>query len=129
MLEVVHASLITAKLPISYWGEAITSATYLIRVPSSPINFQTPLQDLTNAVVAPTATSLPPRVFGCVAFVHLHKHQCTKLTSHALQCVFVGYALHKKGYRCYHPPTRRMFITMDVVFHEDSMYFSSESEL
>ena len=22
-----------------------------------------------------------------------------------------------------HPPTRRMFITMDVVFHEDSMYF------
>ncbi|RVW18084.1 Retrovirus-related Pol polyprotein from transposon RE2 [Vitis vinifera] len=28
-----------------------------------------------------------------------------------------------------HPPTRRMFITMDVVFHEDSMYFSSESEL
>ena len=64
-----------------------------------------------------------------MAFVHLHKHQRTKLTSHALQCVFVGYALHKKGYRCYHPPTRRMFITMDVVFHEDSMYFSFESEL
>ena len=26
------------------------------------------------------------------------------------------------------PPTRRMFITMDVVFHEDLMYFSSDSE-
>ncbi|RVX08193.1 Retrovirus-related Pol polyprotein from transposon TNT 1-94 [Vitis vinifera] len=78
---------------------------------------------------APTVPNLPPRVFGCVAFVHLHKHQRTKLTSHALQCVFVGYALHKKGYRCYHPPTRQMYITMDVVFHEDSMYFSSESEL
>ncbi|RVW91751.1 Retrovirus-related Pol polyprotein from transposon TNT 1-94 [Vitis vinifera] len=64
-----------------------------------------------------------------MAFVHLHKHQRTKLTAHALQCVFVGYALHKKGYRCYHPPTRQMYITMDVVFHEDSMYFSSESEL
>ncbi|RVW78573.1 Retrovirus-related Pol polyprotein from transposon TNT 1-94 [Vitis vinifera] len=130
LLEVVRVSLIAAKTPISYWGEAITSATYLInRVPSSSINFQTPLQALTNAVVAPTVPNLPPRVFGCVAFVHLHKHQCTKLTSHALQCVFVGYALHKKGYRCYHPPTRQMYITMDVVFHEDSMYFSSESEL
>ena len=64
-----------------------------------------------------------------MAFVHLHKHQRTKLTSRALQCVFVGYASHKKGYRCYHPPTRRMFITMDVVFHEDSMYFSFESKL
>ncbi|KAL6315435.1 hypothetical protein AAG906_000550 [Vitis piasezkii] len=130
LLEVVRASLIAAKTPISYWGEAITSATYLInRVPSSSINFQTPLQALTNVVVAPTVPNLPPRVFGCVAFVYLHKHQRTKLTSHALQCVFVGYALHKKGYRCYHPPTRQMYITMDVVFHEDSMYFSSEFEL
>ncbi|RVW99769.1 Retrovirus-related Pol polyprotein from transposon TNT 1-94 [Vitis vinifera] len=130
LLEVVRASLIAAKTPISYWGEAITSAVYLINwVPSSSINFQTPLQALTNAVVAPTVPNLPPRVFGCVTFVHLHKHQRTKLTSHALQCVFVGYALHKKGYRCYHPPTRQMYITMDVVFHEDSMYFSSESEL
>ncbi|KAL6326105.1 hypothetical protein AAG906_000980 [Vitis piasezkii] len=95
--KVVRASLIAAKTPISYWGEAITSAAYLInRVPSSSINFQTPLQALTNAVVAPTVPNLPPRVFGCVAFVHLHKHQRTKLTSHALQCVFVGYALHKR---------------------------------
>ena len=46
-----------------------------------------------------------------------------------MQCVFVGYALHKNGYRCYHPPTQRMFITMDVMFHEDLMYFSFESEL
>ncbi|WJZ80142.1 hypothetical protein VitviT2T_000079 [Vitis vinifera] len=130
LLEVVRASLIAAKTPISYWGEAITSAAYLInRVPSSSINFQTPLQALTNVVVAPIVPNLPPRVFGCVAFVHLRKHQRTKLTSHALQCVFVGYALHKKGYRCYHPPTRQMYITMDVVFHKDSMYFSSESEL
>ena len=130
LLEVVYASLIAAKILISYWGETITSVAYLInRVPFSSIKFQTPLQALSNVVVAPTVPNLPPRVFGCVAFVHLHKHQCTKLTSRALQCVFVGYALHKKGYRCYHPPTRRMFITMDVVFHEDSMYFSSESEL
>ena len=99
------------------------------RVSSSSINFQTPLQALTNVVVAPTVPNLPPRVFGCVAFVHLHKHQRTKLTSHELQCVFVGYALHKNGYRCYHPPTQRMFITMDVMFHEDLMYFSFESEL
>nr|CAN79066.1 hypothetical protein VITISV_019693 [Vitis vinifera] len=110
-------------------GVAERKNRHLLEVSSSSINFQTPLQALTNAVVAPTIPNLPPRVFGCVTFVHLHKHQCTKLTSHALQCVFVGYALHKKGYRCYHPPTRQMYITMDVVFHEDSMYFSSESKL
>ncbi|RVW22827.1 Retrovirus-related Pol polyprotein from transposon RE1 [Vitis vinifera] len=30
LLEVVRASLIAAKIPISYWGEAVTSAVYLI---------------------------------------------------------------------------------------------------
>ncbi|RVW78470.1 Retrovirus-related Pol polyprotein from transposon RE1 [Vitis vinifera] len=63
LLGVVRASLIATKTPISYWGEAITSAAYLInRVPSNSINFQTPLQALTNAVVAPTIPNLPPRV-------------------------------------------------------------------
>ena len=75
LLEVVRASLIAAKTPTSYWEEAITSAAYLInRVPSNSINFQTPLQALTNVVVSLTVPNLPPRVFGCVAFVHLHKH-------------------------------------------------------
>ena len=112
-------------MPLSYWGEALTSAAYLInRVPSSTINFKTPFQTLTDAVVAPAVSNLTPHVFGCVVFVHLHKHQRTKLTPQALRCVFVGYATHQKGYRCYHPPTRRLFVTMDVVFHEDTMYFS-----
>ena len=45
LLKVVRASLIAAKTLISYWGEAITSAVYLInRVPYSSIDFQTPLQ-------------------------------------------------------------------------------------
>ncbi|MCH99345.1 myosin-16-like, partial [Trifolium medium] len=117
-------------MPLSYWGEALTSAVYLInRVPSSTLDFQTPLQVLVEAVIAPSVPNLTPRVFGCVAYVHLHKHQRSKLAPRALRCVFLGYAAHQKGYRCYHPPSKRMFITLDVVFHEDSMYFSSESDL
>ena len=30
LLEVVRASLIEAHMPLSYWGHALTSATYLI---------------------------------------------------------------------------------------------------
>ena len=43
--------------------------------------------------------------------------------------MFLGYGMHQKGYRYYHPPTQHMFITMDAVFHDKLMYFSSESEL
>ncbi|KAL6332535.1 hypothetical protein AAG906_008955 [Vitis piasezkii] len=43
-------------------GEAITSRILDQSVPSRSINFQTPLQALTNALVAPTVPNLPPRV-------------------------------------------------------------------
>ena len=120
LLEVVRASLIEAHMPLSYWGHALTSTTYLInRVPSSTIDFRTPSQALIEAIVAPVGLNLPPHVVGCVAFVHLHKRQRNKLTPRALRCVFLGYAAYQKGYRCYHPPSKQMFVTMDVVFHED----------
>ena len=130
LLKVVCASLIEAHMPLSYWGHALTYAAYLInRVPFNTIDFRTPSQALIEEIVAPVGPNLPPHVFGCVAFVHLHKRQRNKLTPRALRCVFLGYAAYQKGYRCYHPPSKQMFVTMDAVFHEDSMYFSSKPEL
>ncbi|KAK3001020.1 hypothetical protein RJ639_020680 [Escallonia herrerae] len=47
LLEVVRASLIEAHLPLSYWGEALISAAYLINwVPSRTIDYQTPSQSV-----------------------------------------------------------------------------------
>ncbi|KAK2993896.1 hypothetical protein RJ640_012770 [Escallonia rubra] len=61
LLEVVRASLIEAHLPLSYWGEALISAAYLInRVPSRTIDYQTPSQALVEAIVAPVLSNLPP---------------------------------------------------------------------
>jgi hypothetical protein len=68
---------------------------------------------------------LPPRVFGCVAYVHLHKNQRTKLDPCALRCLFLGYAVHQKGYRCYDPSNSRFYVTMDVTFLESEPFFSA----
>ena len=124
LLEVVRASLFGAHMPTSYWGEALNVAAYLInRVPSSSLNFRTPFEVLHSTVTAPTAPNLSPRIFGCVAFVHLPKPLRDKLEPRALRCVFVGYASLQKGYHCYHPPSRKMYVTLDVVFHENDMYY------
>ncbi|KAI5339294.1 hypothetical protein L3X38_018566 [Prunus dulcis] len=114
-----------AQMPRSFWGEAVCSAAYLInRVPSSVLNFQTPLQALRQFCALHSTPNLEPRVFGCVTFVHLYTHQRNKLEPRALKCVFIGYAQHQKGYHYYHPPTQKPYITMDVVFREEEIYFS-----
>jgi hypothetical protein len=126
LLEVVRASLFEAHMSTKYWGEAITAATYLInRIPSSTLGFHTPLSVLHKTICSPAVSHLQLRVFGCTAFVHLHKPLRNKLEPRALKCIFVGYAQHQKGYRCYHPPTQKLYVTLDVVFHENIMYYSA----
>ena len=94
-------------------------------MPSNSLQFETPFNVLHQALSAPSVPNLPPKVCGCVAFVHLHKPLRHKLEPQALRCVFVGYALHQKGYRCYHPTSRKEYVTLDVVFHEEEMYYSA----
>ena len=72
LLEVVRASLMQVHMPLYYWGEALTSASYLInRTLSSSLGFQTPFQVLNEAIMSPNVPNLPAHVLGCVSFVHL----------------------------------------------------------
>ncbi|KAJ9539522.1 hypothetical protein OSB04_032255 [Centaurea solstitialis] len=127
LLEVVRASLFDMKVPREYWGEAVRSAAYLInRTPSRVIDFQTPIQKLHRLVSAPMSPNLEPRVFGCTSYVH---QNTGKLEPRAVKCVFLGYADHKKGYRCYDPKEQKMHVTRDVVFHENTPFFGQECSL
>ena len=117
LLETARSLLIGADVPRSSSDVALQIATYLInRMSSKVLNFITPLQVLAIFVPLPSVLVLPSRVFGCVAFVHLHKNQRTKFDPCVLCCVFMGYGLHQKWYRCYHPHSRRMYTTMDFTF-------------
>ncbi|RDY07855.1 hypothetical protein CR513_07971, partial [Mucuna pruriens] len=62
---------------------------------------------------SPLMLSLPSPVFGCVAFVHSHNPPRGKLDPTAVKCVFIGYLLNKKGFKCYHPLSRQFFVSMD----------------
>ena len=104
----------------------MATAVYLInRMPAKILHFKTPLQILSTHLSLPSLLMLPPRIFGCVAFVHLHKNQRTKLDPCAIRCLFLGYGLHKKGFRCYDPNTHRTYITMDVTFLESENFYPS----
>ena len=101
----------------------------LNQLPSKVLGFQTPLQALPAHTPLPMVLMLPPRVFGCIAYVYLHKNQWTKLDLCARRCLFLGYAFHKKGYRCYDPTSNHTYVSMDVTFMKTETFFPSNSPL
>ena len=40
-----------------------------------------------------------------------------------MKCVFIGYSLTQKGYKCYYPSNKQTFISIDVTFHENQPFY------
>ena len=66
---------------------------------------------------------IPPRVFGCVCFVHIFTPGQDKLSTKATKCVFLGYSRLQQDYCCYSPNIHRYFVFADVTFFENSSMF------
>jgi len=120
LLEVTRSLMLATNVPKQFWEEAVLSATYLInKMPSSVLNFNTPHAVLqttypTNKIL----TSIPLKVFGCLAFVHNLDPHHSKLDPKSIKSIFLRYSPHQKGYNCYSPTTRKFYHTMDVTFFE-----------
>ena len=119
--------MFTMHVPKYLWGEAILTASHLInRMLSKILQFQNPMSVLLQTFpMFHFFSSVPLRIFGCTAFVHVHSQNRSKLDPKATKCVFVGYSSTQRGYKCYSPSLRRMFVSMDVTFHETQPYFPS----
>lgn len=110
LLNTTRALLFHHNVPKHYWGEVVLTAAYIINPTlNSDIN---------------TTKNLTPRIFGCTSFVHVHSNNRGKLDPRAVKCVFVGYSSTQKGYKCYHPPTKKLFVLADVTFAEEKPYFA-----
>ncbi|MFS7951094.1 putative RNA-directed DNA polymerase [Helianthus anomalus] len=127
LLEITRALLIESQVLKSFWPEALATATYLInRLPTKALNLKTPLKALSDFTELPPTLTLEPRVFGCSAFVHLPKTDRGKLGPCAEKCVFLGYGINQKGYRCYSPKRRHMYTTMDCDFLETEFFYTTQ---
>lgn len=63
-----------------------------------------------------------------MCFIRVPKVNRSKFDPKALKCVFLGYATNQKGYKCYDPASRKLFVSHDVTFFESiSFFFPSQS--
>ncbi|RVW35033.1 Retrovirus-related Pol polyprotein from transposon TNT 1-94 [Vitis vinifera] len=125
LMEVARSLMIASNVPKQLWGEAILTTTYLInRMPSRILQFKTPCQILLAAYpFARIISSILVKVFGCTAFVHIHKSQRRKLDPTATKCIFLGYSPNQKRYKCYSPTTKKFYTSMDVTFFENQPFY------
>lgn len=113
------------NVPKTFWFEAVLIVSYIInRMPSQVLASQSPISILCSDS---HLFLIPPKIFGCVCFVHTQQRDITKLDPKAVKCVFLVYPSSKKWYKCYHPNTGKNFVSMDVTFFELVPFFSSSS--
>jgi hypothetical protein len=109
---------LSAKLPKSFWGEAMKTAVDLINLSSSvPLNC-----DFSQRVWTGKDVSFEHlRVFGCMAFVHVPRDERSKLDSKVKQCIFLGYGHEEFGYRLWDPVFKKIIRSRDVFFEDQTI--------
>ena len=130
IVDKARTLLIHAHAPMNLWGFSIMTAVHLInRLPSKTLGLLSPITILENLYPnIKLQTGLPNRVFGCVAYVHNPTHKHNKWSHKALKCVFLGYSTTQKGYKVYHPITRKHLVSKDVVFDENTPFYMSANK-
>jgi len=105
-------------LPHTFWLEAIMCASYVLnRCPTKALKFVTPYESWHGRKL-----SVPHlRVFGCLAYALVPAQHRRKLDDKVIKCIFVGYSAESKGYRLYHPQSKHILVSWDVVFVEDAV--------
>ena len=116
--EGVASLLSDSHLPSKFWGEALSCFLHTLnRSPSSAVTGKTPFEAFYGQ--KPSVSHL--RVFGCRAYAHVQRDKRTSFQPKSRKCIFLGYPVDYKGWKCWDPMTNQVFISRDVHFVETEM--------
>ena len=116
LLENVWRLLSNAGLAKSFWAEALTYASHLIkRFSLSAIGGKIPME-VWSEKAAQDYDMLT--IFGCPAYYHIKED---KLDPQAKKTVFLSLKKGVKGYKRWDPNDKKIVVSSDVTFDEASM--------
>ena len=90
LVEMTRCMLKFKKISKGFWGEAITTATYILnRCPTKALVDRTPFEAYYG--YKPKVNHF--RIFGSVAYALIPAQHRTKLDDKSVKCIFVGYSI------------------------------------
>ncbi|KAL2236700.1 UNVERIFIED_CONTAM: Retrovirus-related Pol polyprotein from transposon RE2 [Sesamum indicum] len=100
------------------------AATYLInRFPTTVLGWKSPYEALHNR----SSSYSHLRTIGCLCFAIKPEPHVSKFDRCASKCMFIGYPLGQKAYKVYDLETKSIFVSKNVIFHEDQFPFSTHN--
>ena len=100
-------------LPVSFWGHALETATYILnRVPSKSIS-STPYEIWSGK--KPYLKYF--KIWGCPAYVK--RIFGYKLNARVDKYLFMGYTKESRGYLFYHSTEQKVFVSRHATFLEN----------
>ena len=106
-------------LPMHLWAEASRTMVYVQnRTPHRVLKNKTPEEVFSGK--KPEVNHL--RIFSCPVYIHIPKEKRTKLDPSERKGTFVGYSESSKSYRIYFLGFKKIDISIDVTFDEESTY-------
>jgi transposase InsO family protein len=117
IMDMTRCMLKEKKLPHSFWGEAVTTACYVLN--------KCPTKRLDKVPEAIWTGSTPSvqhlRVFGSLCYKHIPDQRRRKLDDKSEVLILVGY--HTAGsYKLYNPLTQKISASRDVTVNEKEQW-------
>ena len=67
------------------------------------------------------------RIFGSITYVHIPDEEWQKVDPKSEKCILLGYSPEQKGYKCFNPSTRKVWVSRDVVFDKWAFWYTIDS--
>jgi hypothetical protein len=103
--KIANAMLNEKNLPNYFWAETVAIAVYIMnRTPTMTVHGMTLEEKFTSKKLDVSHL----RVFGYIAHMHVLNEKRSKLDPKVEKCIFIGYSLEQKIYRCFNPSIRKL---------------------
>ncbi|TQD88564.1 hypothetical protein C1H46_025883 [Malus baccata] len=119
ILNMVRSLLVKGSIPKKFWPEVVLWSVHILnRSPTFSVKNMTPQEAWSGQ--KPLVDHF--KVFGCIAYAHIPDEKRKKLDDKSEKCIFLGVSEVSKAYKLYNPVTKKIVVSRDVIFDEDTIW-------